>query len=197
MRRKRHSIDDLRLAIDCLPIDTRRAMLEGVRRNDIVAGAYADRGGGVCPMLAAHRAGARTDFLGFARAWDRFTKTERRARRANGHERKILISQLRASLMAERREELATAIADHEELVRSRPRPAEAVTDTAAMHPTRRGGERPGDADRSRELAGTAGWRWLRPFRRWDEYRRALEHFEAQRDGLEAEAEIERELARH
>src|SRR6266550_5726410 len=74
MRRKHHSIEDLRRAIDCLPVDTRAAMLEGVRANDIIVGAYTDRSGGVCPMLAAHRCGGRTDFLSFAHAWDRFTR---------------------------------------------------------------------------------------------------------------------------
>ncbi len=33
----------------------------------IIVGAYVDRDGGVCPMLAAHRQGGRTDFLTFAR----------------------------------------------------------------------------------------------------------------------------------
>ena len=39
---------------------TRRAieaMLEGIRTNEIIVGAYSDRDGGVCPMLAAHRNG--------------------------------------------------------------------------------------------------------------------------------------------
>src|SRR3954471_4876069 len=70
MSRARSPIEDLRLAIDCLPVRTRRAMLEGIRNNDIIVGAYADRAGGVCPMLAAHRCGGRTSFVSFARAWD-------------------------------------------------------------------------------------------------------------------------------
>ena len=70
-RRRRATIEDLRLAIDCLPRTTRVAMLEGIRANQIIAGAYS-HGGGVCPMLAAHRAGGRTNLITFARTWDRF-----------------------------------------------------------------------------------------------------------------------------
>ena len=74
MRRSRRDVrEDLRLAVRCLPQHTRVAMLEGVQRNDIIVGAYTDRKGGVCPMLAAHRCGGRTDFLAFAHSWDRFT----------------------------------------------------------------------------------------------------------------------------
>jgi hypothetical protein len=48
MRRARSPIEDLRLAIDCLPLRTREAMLDGIRSNEIIVGAYADRAGGVC-----------------------------------------------------------------------------------------------------------------------------------------------------
>ena len=41
--RRRASINDLRVAIDCLPRETRIAMLEGVRTNEMIVGAYADR----------------------------------------------------------------------------------------------------------------------------------------------------------
>ena len=75
MRRDRDPIHTLRTAIDCLPVVTREAMLQGVRSNDIIVGAYTDRTGGVCPMLAAHRCGGRTDFLSFARAWDSFGRS--------------------------------------------------------------------------------------------------------------------------
>ena len=55
-------IEDLRRAIDCLPVRTREAMLAGVRDGQpIIVGAYIDGEGGVCPMLAAHRRGGRTD----------------------------------------------------------------------------------------------------------------------------------------
>ena len=85
MRRRRRPIEDLRIAVECLPSTTRAAMLEGVRTWPIIVGAYTDRRGGVCPMLAAHRCGGRTDFLAFARAWDRFTHAKR-PRRATERE---------------------------------------------------------------------------------------------------------------
>ena len=123
MRRKRYAIEDLRQAIDCLPVETRAAMLEGVRSHDIIVGAYTDRDGGVCPMLAAHRHGGRTSFIGFARAWDRFSGA-RRARRATRRELRILEAQLEASIRAERDAcgagELAATIAEHQALLRER-----------------------------------------------------------------------------
>ena len=46
-------------------------MLRGIATNRIIVGAYVDRSsGGICPMLAAHRNGGRTDVAAFARAWD-------------------------------------------------------------------------------------------------------------------------------
>jgi hypothetical protein len=115
MSRARSPIDDLRLAIDCLPVRTRRAMLDGIRSSEIIVGAYSDRAGGVCPMLAAHRCGGRTSFVSFAHAWDRFANA-RRARRATPRELRILDGQLEASLLAEERFDLGAAIADHEAL---------------------------------------------------------------------------------
>lgn len=112
-------VEDLRLTIDCLPSSTRRAMLDGVRQGErIIVGAYVDGEGGVCPMLAAHRHGGRTDFLSFARSWDRFTRAGRRARQATRREVEILIGQLQASLMSEAEVDLDRAIAEHGELVR-------------------------------------------------------------------------------
>src|SRR5690348_18394330 len=64
--RHRATINELRTAVECLPRHTRVAMLEGMRTNEIIVGAYS-RDGGICPMLAAHRAGGRTDFISFAR----------------------------------------------------------------------------------------------------------------------------------
>jgi hypothetical protein len=76
-------------------------MLEGIGRNDIIVGAYTGPDG-ICPMLAAHRAGARTSFLAFARAWDAFalrSSRNRAARRATKHELLALTSHLEASLL--------------------------------------------------------------------------------------------------
>jgi len=92
-------------------------MLRGLRDNEIVAGAYVTRDGGVCPMLAAHRNGGRTDFLAFAIAWDRFCRAKR-PRRATRHELSTLEAYLQASLAADA--DLGTAIADHQSLSRSR-----------------------------------------------------------------------------
>jgi hypothetical protein len=114
MRRKRYAIEDLRRAIDCLPVETRAAMLEGVRSNDIIVGAYTNRDGGVCPMLAAHRNGGRTSLISFARTWDRFTGAKR-ARRATERELRMLTAHLEASLMAEGLPELEDVVATHRE----------------------------------------------------------------------------------
>jgi hypothetical protein len=122
MRRRhdRSSIEELRLTIDCLPRHTRIAMLQGVAENEIIVGAYSDRVGGVCPMLAAHRCGGRTSFISFARAWDRFTRV-RHARRATEREVGVLRAHLEASLMADdRNAELGTAVRDHQALARDR-----------------------------------------------------------------------------
>jgi hypothetical protein len=90
---------DLRTAIDCLPLQTRRAMLEGVESNRIIVGAYTDRSGGVCPMLAAHRNGGRTSLASFARAWDSYTGVRaRRARPATERELGTLRTMLEASI---------------------------------------------------------------------------------------------------
>jgi hypothetical protein len=117
--RRARLVEDLRLTIDCMPVATRRAMLDGVQANDrIIVGAYVDGHGGVCPMLAAHRSGGRTDLLSFARAWDRFTRAGRRARSATRRELDILVGQLKDSLMSEADVDLSRAIEEHEELVR-------------------------------------------------------------------------------
>jgi hypothetical protein len=98
MRRTRPA-RDLRTAIDCLPLTTRRAMLSGVESNRIIVGAYTDRSGGVCPMLAAHRNGGRTSLASFARAWDSYTGVRgRKARPATERELNTLRTMLEASI---------------------------------------------------------------------------------------------------
>jgi hypothetical protein len=118
MRPARAPIEDLRLAIDCLPLRTREAMLAGIRSQEILVGAYSDRAGRVCPMLAAHRFGGRTSFVAFARAWDRFAGA-RRARPATARELRVLESHLRASI-ERATADLGEAIAEHQALVRER-----------------------------------------------------------------------------
>jgi hypothetical protein len=183
---RRLPAQDLRTAIDCLPLDTRLAMLDGVRSHDIIVGAYTDRSGGVCPMLAAHRCGGRTDFLSFARAWDRFSHAKR-TRRATERELRVLTSHLEASVLADDAlaADFKAAIADHQGLLARRP-PRD-----AAAEPGPPAKVRPGDPDRSHELKGRHGWSWLRPFRRLDEYERALALIEEQ---VDRDARDEREL---
>jgi hypothetical protein len=146
--RRRRNAERLRHVVDCLPYETRVAMLEGLRRYDrIIVGAYSDRSGGVCPMLAAHRCGGRTDFRSFARAWDRFTGAGRRARTATEREVRTLFAQIEASVWRE--DEMRTQVSALD-------------VDVRAAAP-----EKP----RRRRLEGA----WLVPFRRWDGYREAVE----------------------
>lgn len=120
MRERTDPITELRRAIDRLPVTTREAMLEGIRANPIVAGAYTDDRGGICPMLAAHRHGGRTTQLSFARAWDRFAGAGR-VREATQRELRILEGQLQASLLKDAGwVDLGAAIADHEALKATR-----------------------------------------------------------------------------
>jgi hypothetical protein len=116
---RRTPVDDLRLAVEMLPEHTRRAMLAGIRSNEIIVGAYTDRLGGVCPMLAAHRNGGRTNFISFARAWDAFARVKR-PRKATDRELRILTTMLEASLATDHAVELEGAIADHQALARDR-----------------------------------------------------------------------------
>ena len=113
---------DLRRAVDCLPLHTRQAMLRGIDANTIIAGAYTDRDGDVCPMLAAHRNGGRADFITFARAWDRFTGAGKRPRDATRHELTVLRAHLEASLLGDGAPaaDLRAVIADHQAAARSR-----------------------------------------------------------------------------
>ena len=120
MRSKRlRRIEDLRRAIDCLPERTKHAMLEGIDANTIIVGAYTDRRGGVCPMLAAHRHGGRTDLLAFAHAWDRFCDAKR-PRIATERELYVLKAHLEASLYDSERSDLAGVIAAHQASARDR-----------------------------------------------------------------------------
>jgi hypothetical protein len=166
--RRRPTIEDLRVAIDSLPRRTRIAMLDGIAANDIIAGAYASRDG-ICPMLAAHRAGGRTSMIAFAQAWDRFAFRGvrcARARRATERELLVLRTHLEASLLADEAPvaDLAAARREHLELVARR-----------------RAAERPGDPDRASELREHAGWAWTRVVRRYDDYARLLRGVDAER----------------
>jgi hypothetical protein len=166
MRRRRRPAHELRIAVDCLPIDTRVAMLDGIDANRIIVGAYVDRQGGVCPMLAAHRNGGRTSLSSFARAWDRYTRATGRPRPASERELRTLRTMLEGSIALDEAagaEELARAAAEHR-AARRRSRPPDT-----------------GERDRTGELRRRHGWAWLRPFRRLDDYERALGQLEQER----------------
>jgi hypothetical protein len=178
MRRSRHRkhAQELRRAIDCLPRGTREAMVDSLDDQRIIVGAYTDGDGGVCPMLAAHRAGGRTNLASFARAWDRYTGATT-MREASERELRTLHAMLEASLYYEdNASDLAKVAAEHRELVEER-----AERDT-------------GERNRAPELRKRHGWAWLRVFRRLDEYEAALAEAEAQAEAGREQAEREREL---
>jgi hypothetical protein len=100
-RRYRNPAERLRTTVEALPERTRRAMLRGIDANPIIVGAYTDPGsGGICPMLAAHRNGGRTNLGTFALAWDAFTDA-RHPRLATRRELRTLRSYLEMSLLDE------------------------------------------------------------------------------------------------
>jgi hypothetical protein len=148
--RPRHPARDLRTAVDCLPLETRRAMLEGIGANRIIVGAYTDRQGGICPMLAAHRNGGRASLVSFAHAWDRYTGARGRPRVASEREINTLRAMLEASVGLEE------------------------IPSLGAVALPRRERRTTGGFHRAGELRQRAGWAWLRPVRRLDDYERAL-----------------------
>jgi hypothetical protein len=97
-RRQRRGAQALTRAVAELPTDARRAMLSAIDADELIVGAYTDRRGRVCPMLAAHRRGARTDVGAFPRAWDGFARA-RRPRLATERELEILKALLQESLV--------------------------------------------------------------------------------------------------
>jgi hypothetical protein len=148
-------------------VNTREAMLQGLRESDIIVGAYTTKDGGVCPMLAAHRRGGRTNLASFARAWDRYTGAAGHPRRASDRELRTLTAMIEASLWAdEPRTELERAVREA--------RAAKARRDT-------------GERDRSRELWRRPGWAWLRIFRRYDDFEDAVRRAEEEEPSRERE----------
>jgi len=162
-------------------------MLTGISANDIIVGAYAT-GDGICPMLAAHRHGGRTNFIGFAHAWDRFASRDGqrgdRARRATERELRVLRVHLEASLLEDDEPvgDLAAARAEHDGLVRERERSQARAREQAAEQRRERQARRsrPGDPDRRPELDSRPGWSWTRVVRRYNDYQRLLERLDAE-----------------
>lgn len=192
MRRSRRPAHQLRTAVDCLPLETRQAMLDGIESSRIIVGAYVDRQGGVCPMLAAHRRGERTSLRSFAHAWDRYTGAKGYPRPATDRELRTLSAMLEASITIDGGHQsgpLGRAIAEHRASLERRgldERPA------AGEGPPRRD---TGERHRTRELSGRHGWAWLRPFRRLDQYELAMEQLErAEREQRDLEQKRDREL---
>ena len=129
-------------------------MLDGIRANPIIVGAYTDSQGGICPMLAAHRNGGRTTLLAFARSWDRYAGS-RRVRKASRRELSVLERLLTQSL-AEHVEDtdLGAAIAEHKQLQANRPEPKpEPQIEATRLTPGRVAGLRPRRGDAERALA--------------------------------------------
>ncbi len=151
-------------------------MLRGIESNRIIAGAYVDpRSGGVCPMLAAHRNGGRTDLAGFARSWDIFTGA-RKARRATRREVDALRGYLEMSLIAEGDEYLTAreSISDAAERIRRERADHRASAVVAETVEASRERVPTGERNRDRELRGRRLWSWMRPTRRYDVYRERL-----------------------
>ena len=107
-------------------------MLDGIAAGRIIVGAYTDRQGSVCPMLAAHRNGGRTSLASFAHVWDRYTGAPRRSRAATSRELTTLRAMLEASIAVEELPSLQDV-----RLPRPRPEPSYPVG-WAWLRPVRR-----------------------------------------------------------
>jgi len=136
-------------------------MLRGIDANPIIVGAYVDRAsGGICPMLAAHRNGGRTNLASFARAWDRYTGA-RRPRLATRRELRTLGALLVASIGHDLAGPEPGSLAEAAEQIRAE------RTALAAAEAARDTGER----HRAAELRDRLRWAWMRPAKRYDTYR--------------------------
>ncbi len=123
MRRIRRPAQELRATIDLLPLEVRRAVLEGVKSHRIIAGAHADGEGGVCPMVAAEVVWPRIGPANIeraqeaARAWDRYADATNGWHPATKRHLLALRSMLEASILADSAQTempLSAAIAEHE-----------------------------------------------------------------------------------
>lgn len=207
-RRDRNPAERLRLAVQSLPQATREAMIRGIDANPIVVGAYVDRdSGGICPMLAAHRNGGRTNLGSFARAWDRYTGAKR-PRLATRREVSTLRSLLEGSLAedlsdgpsiaaaaAQIRAERAELAARQADCATPEP-PAITEPDHATPIRVRRRVET-GERDRAAELRDRLRWSWMRPARRYEEFRDLLAAAEEQLSAEQAAPADEERAAGH
>ncbi|HEV2127370.1 MAG TPA: hypothetical protein VGR22_01995 [Thermomicrobiales bacterium] len=202
---------ELRAAVDRLPLATRRAMLEGLETQRIIVGADGSPGGGVCPIYATANPPSKTIGAPFARAWDRFAGA-RLARPASEREVRTLRRMLEASIglatePAEPAVSLSAAIAAHK-ATQARNRAIQSVPEMPAVpeRPSvseRRSPARPmrkpaprrdtGERERTAELSPQHGWAWLRPFRSYDDYERAMLALEGMVPQAEARPEADSE----
>jgi hypothetical protein len=199
---------ELRAEVDRLPLATRRAMLEGIHTESIIVGADGNPRGGVCPIYATASPPSKKIGAPFARAWDRFAGA-RLSRPASERELRTLRTMLETSIGSETQVStqscapaggqappvvsLSAAIAAHKasqarnQVVSSVPETRPPARRTPNPAPRRDTGER----DRTAELSQRHGWAWMRPFRRYDEYERALQMLEGMVPEAEAGPETE------
>jgi hypothetical protein len=208
-RRDRNPAERLRFAVEALPARTREGMLKGISSNRIIVGAYVDRdSGGICPMLAAHRNGGRTSLASFARAWDRYTGAKR-PRLATRRELRTLRTLLESSLgghdLAEPgsiAEAAAQIRAERAELQKRRALaadPLDAATPSESVDAAIRVRRRrdTGERHRAHELRDRLRWSWMRPTRRYEEFRDLLAAAEEQLAEERVAAAAEQHSARH
>ena len=160
-----------------MPRPAREAMLRGIDSNTIIVGAYTDPSSrGICPMLAAHRNGGRTDLASFARSWDRYTDA-RRPRLATKREVRTLRALLIGSLAVEDGP-VETLVALAGDIRRERAevaaRAAAAETEVTPAAPTTAEPEHvsepvpTGETSRTSELRRRSRWAWILPARSLD-----------------------------
>ena len=195
-------------------------MLKGLEKSNIIVGADGNVRGGRCPMMAASVGSSKVTGKPFARAWDAYAGV-RFSRPATRHELQTLRTMLQASLALETEKpvdltaaistlrvtrkpaavesappvDLRAAIEAH----RASKRRSQAADRAKVEQPTLSPAERAdtGERDRTQELEDRHGWAWLRPFRRLDDFERAVHHLEeAERAGLAAYREQEGAPAR-
>ncbi|MBA2793142.1 MAG: hypothetical protein H0U32_03980, partial [Thermoleophilaceae bacterium] len=137
------------------------------------------------------RNGGRTSFASFAEAWDRYTRASGAPRPATEREVRTLKTMLAASIADEDVRgagALSAAISEHR-ASKARRVGREDDSPAPAPRPLRDTGER----DRTPELRDRHGWAWTRPFRRLDDYERAVEQLHAS-DAAEGAEQRDREL---
>lgn len=161
MKTRRRPAQELRAAIDRLPLEVRQGVLAGIKSRRIIAGEAVDGAGGVCPMVAAHvewrgidpQSVARAQEA--ARAWDRYAQATRTWRPATKHQLVALRAMLEASIL----EDVAP--------MAPAPRFARASAARGRRWDT-------GERDRTAELSQHEGWAWRRPYRSYEEYEREM-----------------------